>query len=119
DAFPDDDQFLFTLTVVPRVRVLLVNGNPSGDPLENEGLYLRTALAVPDEEEKEGGARKPGTKEAAKSGPFEVREIPEHQLNPDTLRDASVVILANCGGLGGQHFGWLRDFVAGGGGLLI
>jgi hypothetical protein len=32
------------LTVTPRVKVLLVNGNPAADPLENEGLYLRTAL---------------------------------------------------------------------------
>jgi hypothetical protein len=118
DSFPDDDQFLFALTVVPRVRVLLVNGNPSGDPLENEGLYLRTALASAEgERDRETG--KPGDKEKARGSPFEVREVPEHQVNQDTLRDASVVILANCGGFGGQHFGWLRDFVAAGGGLLI
>ena len=31
----------------------------------------------------------------------------------------SVVILANCGSLHGQHFAWLRDYVRDGGGLLI
>jgi hypothetical protein len=48
-----------------------------------------------------------------------VQEIPENALNPEVLRDASVVILANCGTLNPQHFTWLRDFVQAGGGLLL
>ena len=38
------------------------------------------------------------------------KPIPEGQLNPELLRDAGVVILANCGSLSGQHFAWLRIF---------
>src|SRR5262249_3596954 len=36
DAFPDDDRFLFTLTVQPRIKVVVVNGGPSPDPLLDE-----------------------------------------------------------------------------------
>ena len=50
---------------------------------------------------------------------LDVQEIPEPQLNPEVLREAGVVILSNCGGLNGQHFAWLRDFVAAGGGLIV
>jgi hypothetical protein len=118
DQFPDDNRFLFALSVVPRVKVLLVNGNPAADPFENEALYLRTALTVPSEprEDAKPVAALVG-KEALRA--LDVQEIPEGGLNPETLKGASVVILSNCGGLNATHFGWLRDFVAEGGGLLI
>ena len=43
----------------------------------------------------------------------------EDKVNAEALRDAEVVILANCGGLNEAQFKALRDFVAAGGGLLI
>ena len=46
DRFPDDDSFLFTLTVSPQIKVVLVNGAPATDPYENETLFLKTALTV-------------------------------------------------------------------------
>lgn len=132
DRFPDDDQFLFTLSVSPPIKVLLVNGNPVPDPFENEGLYLRTALTAHGEEE-EKPKNEPPAPEVTSSGPapatlapskeyvrsLDVQEIPEGNVNPETLRDAAAVILANCGQLNGQHFTWLRDYVSAGGGLLI
>jgi hypothetical protein len=45
--------------------------------------------------------------------------VAEGALTADTLRDASVVVLANCGTLNAQQFDWLRAYVTGGGGLLI
>ncbi len=111
DGFPDDDSYLFTLTVDPAVKVLIVNGNPSADPFEDEALYLRTALSA-----RSGEGSGPL---AAPLKSLDVRETPEGGLNPDSLRDAAVVILANCGGLNAQHFAWLREFVNAGGGLLI
>ncbi|MBM4075958.1 MAG: VWA domain-containing protein [Planctomycetes bacterium] len=60
DRFEGDDQFLFTMNVAPQIQVLLVNGNPAVDPLENEGLYLRTAMIATEAE--------PGS-EAAESPP--------------------------------------------------
>lgn len=146
DRFPDDDQFLFTLHVEPQIRVLLVNGAPATDPYEDECLYLRTALTARAEsarfemgsasaagaapasglggggsaalgQEGAGGGPDPGTQQIVRS--LDVREIPESGLSPQELKTASVVILANCGGLNEMHFAWLRQFVAEGGGLLI
>jgi hypothetical protein len=120
DYFPDDDRFLFTLSVVPRLKVLLVNGNPAAaDPFDNECLYLRTALTAPLEESQAAKALTAlaGNKESLRS--LDVQEIPEGAVTPQFLEDASVVILCNCGTLNGQHFLWLRKYVAEGGGLLI
>ena len=131
DRFPDDDQYLFTLSISPPIKVLVVNGNPAADPYENEALYLRTALTAHGEEQDKpvepapvapSSAGEPA-KSLAPSKQFvqslDVQEIQEGQVNPDALRDASVVILANCGGLNQQHFLWLHDFVSAGGGLMI
>ncbi len=119
DAFPDDDRFLFTLMVQPRIKVVLVNGNPSPDPLQDEARYLCTALTSKAEpaatEEKKPGLT--GTREIQRS--LDVVEIPQVGLTADSLRDASVVVLANCGALHDGQFEWLRAFVRGGGGLLI
>ncbi len=136
DRFPDDDTFLFTLTVEPQVRVVIVNGNPAADPFENEALYLRTAFTATDRSDEEADPKKsvPTANASAKATAansltsevdrrfirsLDVIEFPEGQLNAETLRDASVVILANCGGLTDPQFGLLRDHVNLGGGLMI
>jgi hypothetical protein len=59
----------------------------------------------------------PTTKEILRS--LDVREITEAGLTADTLKDASVVVLANCGALSDVQFGWLRNHVRQGGGLLL
>ncbi|MDA0833520.1 MAG: VWA domain-containing protein [Planctomycetota bacterium] len=134
DSFPVDDSFLFTMVVEPRVRVLLVNGVPSADPLMNEGLYLRTAMTtvhpfVADSAEAKQDSPTAKTNSSTPKEIFadekrlaqilEVREIPEAELTLDVLGDRNVVLLANCGGLNDQQFEWLRNFVFDGGGLLI
>lgn len=45
DGFAADDTFRLALDVKPAVRVLIVNGEPAGDPLDDEVFYLRNALA--------------------------------------------------------------------------
>jgi hypothetical protein len=125
DGFPDDDSFLFTLNVVPRIKVVLINGNPAADPFENECLYLRAALtmsaAKPTGREGKPSEAKPTdlgvSKEFVHS--LELQEIPEASLNPEVLREAAVVVLANCGAFTAQQCIWVRDFVAGGGGLIV
>jgi hypothetical protein len=124
DAFPDDDHFLFTLQVVPQLKVVLVNGNPAADPVESECFFLSSALSSrrePTPAEKQAEEKRLAAMGLAKDfyRALDVQEVSERTLNAETVRDASVVILANCGGLGPQQFAWLRDFVAAGGGLLI
>ena len=132
DRFPDDDQFLFTLAVSPPIKVLLVNGHPAADPFENEGLYLRTALTAHGEEDDSPASpmdlihAASADQEAPELAPskeyvqsLEIEEIQERQLNAELLRDASVTILANCGGLNQQQFNLLHDFVSAGGGLAV
>jgi hypothetical protein len=123
DRFPKDDEYQFILSVVPRIKVLVVNGSPSLDPELSETLYLKALShsgAADDRPDKKPG-KDPGglgsERDLLRS--IDLREIAEPGLTPDALKDASVVILANCGGLNAQHFILLRDFVAAGGGLLI
>jgi hypothetical protein len=116
DRFADDDSYLFALSVLPRLKVLLVNGNPANtNPLDSETRYL-WALADDTPGPKPSGPLG-GVHDLARSIDF--HEVPESAVNPDALKDTSVVVLANCGGLNGQQFIWLRDFVSQGGGLLV
>jgi hypothetical protein len=119
DRFPDDDRFLFTLSVEPRVKVVLVNSNLADDPDINEGRYLYTALTSRAEASTDDKKANPlaASKDFQRS--LDVREVAEAALNAETLRDASVVVLANCGALNPQQCDWLRNFVRSGGGLLI
>ncbi|MEO2032208.1 MAG: VWA domain-containing protein, partial [Planctomycetaceae bacterium] len=48
DHFTDDDTYLFSIDVAPQLEVLLINGHPTPEPLDNEGLYLRTAMTATD-----------------------------------------------------------------------
>ena len=117
DDFPDDDTYLFTLYVQPQVRVLMVNGAPTADPLRNEVLYLAEAIrSITDAEDL---ALAGLLIDAPPTGGIAAREIVEAQLDAQQLRDASVVVLANCGALDEDHAQALRDFVWRGGGLMI
>ncbi len=128
DPFLDDNIYRFTLDVRPQVRVLLVNGNPAPIPLDDAGLYIRTALTATDTEDNEpdGGENEadPAAEENLRPSrelvrALDVREIPEAQLNAETLERTAVVILANCGGLDAARFTLVRNFVNKGGGLIV
>ncbi|MEO8494761.1 MAG: VWA domain-containing protein, partial [Planctomycetota bacterium] len=118
DRFDADDAFLFTLNVAPQIRVLLVNGNPSVEPLDNEGLYLRTAMIATDpSKDAESDPNLAEERQFVRS--LVVEDVPQSSVNADVLKAAEVVVLANCGGLNQDQFKLLREFVANGGGLLI
>jgi von Willebrand factor type A domain/Aerotolerance regulator N-terminal len=120
DRFPDDDHYLFALNVSPRIKAVIVDGQPPGQPIVDvdEAHYLEVALT--------SGVHTPATdgKPPAEGAddflrPFDVQRIPEAGVTPDALKDARLVVLANCGELQPPQFEMLRTFVAGGGGLLI
>ncbi|MCH2126500.1 MAG: VWA domain-containing protein [Pirellulaceae bacterium] len=125
DRFVQDDEYLFTLAVAPRLQVLLVNGRLSPEPMQNAATYLRTAMIAtetnPEEvaglEATDAGAAMESENEFARS--LDVIDVAEGGLTIDMLSEADVVVLANCGTLNSNHFNWLCDFVAEGGGLLV
>ena len=132
DPFLDDNIFRFTLDVRPQVGVLLVNGNPSPNPLDDSALYVRTALTATDsvqesdddeagEDQEDGSETDSGLLSSGREfvRSLDVREIPQNELNADALSRAVVVILANCGQLDANRFTLLRDFVNKGGGLIV
>ena len=119
DRFPDDDSYLFALSVSPAIKVVLIDGNAGGLPLESEALYLRTALTTTRVADEEHEIPADLQVDEAYRQALSIQEISESELNAETLRDASVVILADCGSLRAAQFGLLRDFVMTGGGLMI
>ena len=142
DRFPDDDRYLFTLNVSPRIKTVIVDGQVPGQPIADadEAHFLETALTagvhapppltptpLPQGARGEINPPRPlgerGRGEGAGDDdflrPFDVHVIPEGALTAESLKDARVVALANCGGLTQPQFEILRSYVAGGGGLLI
>ena len=118
DRFEADDSFLFSLNVAPQIRVLLVNGNPAVQTLDNEGLYLQTAMIATElSEETEADEQLAEEREFVRS--LLSQDVPQSSVNVELLDEADVVILANCGGLNANQFKMLREFVADGGGLLV
>lgn len=120
DRFPDDDRYLFTLNVSPRIKAVIVNGQVPGQPVvdADEAHFLETALTSGVHAPPVDG-KPPSDGDDDFLRPFEVKVIPEGVLTADALKDARVVALANCGGLTAPQFETLRTYVAGGGGLLI
>jgi hypothetical protein len=125
DRFRPDDSYLFAVSVQPRIKVLLVNGSPFADPEADETLYVRALADIFAEAPEPTRAAKKNKKaadlaalrELARS--LDLREIREPGVTAEALKDAGVVLLANCGGLNDAQFTLLRQFVAEGGGLLI
>lgn len=103
DRFGGDNAYRFALSASSEVQVLLVNGHPSSDPLDDRGLFLNSALTVEEDEFQS----------------LHVREVRQSQLNAEQLNDADVLILADCGELSPTAHEQFRDFVADGGGMLI
>jgi hypothetical protein len=119
DRFPDDDRYLFALNVSPRIKAVIVDGQPPGQPIVDvdEAHYLEVALTSGVHAPTDGRSAAEGVEDFLR--PFDVQKIPEAGVTADALKDARLVVLANCGGLQPPQFEMLRAFVAGGGGLLV
>jgi len=104
DDLPTDDTAYFCVHVTPRVRVLLVNGDRAREYARDDGFFLRMALS-------------PGVGDV--SSPFTVREVTPEQLAPQILDGVDAVILANVGTVPQAAEEALRQFMEGGGGVLL
>jgi hypothetical protein len=114
DSLKADNTFRVSIPVWERVPVLVVDGDPSPNPLESETDFLQIALQPYREA---GELQKPGEKKL--SDLLEVRVIRTPGLSAAAIGDARVVVLANVARLTPKQLIDVQSFVRDGGGLLI
>lgn len=107
DALKADNSLAAVVTVWEKLPVLLVNGDPSLEPLKGETDYLDIALS-------------PALKAATGGSDLILsRVVPAGELTPDAIVRARVVVLANVRQLSDTQVRALAGFVTSGGGLLV
>jgi len=103
DAVPRDNVRYFAAQVHRGVPVLIVDGEPSSEYGDAEAFYLERALAPPGE---------------IASG-NDVRVVTENQFEDMLLDEYQVIVLANVYRVTDGRASALKDWVRGGGGLLV
>ena len=101
DEFSVDNSYFFTVDVLPKIRVLLVNGEASENWFDDEGHWF--GLAVSSTEE----------------SPFQLNTIEPVALSAAVLRQNDVVVLLNVGDLSTNQAEAINEYVENGGALLI
>lgn len=101
DSFAVDNVNYFTVDVLPKIRVLLVNGEASDDWFDDEGHWFGLAVS------------------AAIQSPFELESIEPAAVSAAALRQADVAVLLNVGSLSGAQAQALTDYVMQGGSVLF
>ena len=101
DEFGDDNSYFFTVDVLPKIKVLVVNGEASDDWFDDEGHWF--GLAV-------GGAA---------TSPFELIAIESNEVDAAALNESDVAVLLNVGDLSTSQAAAVSDYVESGGSLLI
>ncbi len=107
DALKADNFLQASVPVWDRVPVLILNGDPSPEPLRSETDFLEAAL-------------QPFSKTKADlTDLITTRVSVPGQFTVELLAQTRVVVLANVSSLTDQQVHWLNEFVRDGGGLLI
>lgn len=101
DNFPADNVWYFTVDVLPGIRILLVNGEASGQWFDDEGHWFSLAVSSSGE------------------SPFRLQALEPVDLSPAALDQNDVAVLLNVGELSAGQTNALADYVRGGGALLI
>jgi hypothetical protein len=101
DTFSPDNSFYFTVDVLPKINVLVVNGESSDNWFDDEGHWF--ALAV----------------SAAAQSPFQLTVVEPSVLTEQVLEESDVAVLLNVGGLDTDQANSLVTFVEGGGSVLF
>jgi hypothetical protein len=107
DALKADNSFFASIPVRDKLPVVLVNGDPSPEPLKGETDFAEIALQP----------YAAGRVELADL--IQPRVVNADALNVQSLTDAAVVILANVRRLNDDQLRALEDFVKAGGGLMV
>lgn len=101
DNFSVDNSYFFTVDVLPKIRVLLVNGEASDNWFDDEGHWFGLAVS------------------SAAQSPFELDTIETAALSAAALRQNDVVVLLNVGDLSTGQAGAISEYVEQGGSLLL
>jgi hypothetical protein len=101
DSFDTDNSYFFTVDVLPKIRVLLVNGEASSDWFDDEGHWFGLALSAPGQ------------------SPFELQSIEPANLTAAALRQNDVAVLLNVGDLNSSQFQAINEYVEQGGAVLL
>ena len=101
DDFPDDNAYYFTVDVLPKINVLLVNGEASDNWFDDEGHWFGLAVSSTD------------------SSPFSLETIDPAELSAAAMRQSDVVALLNVGELTSSQAAALSEYIVNGGSLLI
>lgn len=102
DEFAPDNSYFFTVDVMAKIRVLVVNGEPSANWYEDEAHWFNLAVG--------GGAE----------SPFVLTTAEERELTAALLAQQDVVVLLNAGSeLSPSQARALDDYVTEGGSLFL
>ncbi|MGB8166178.1 MAG: CARDB domain-containing protein, partial [Chthoniobacteraceae bacterium] len=107
DTLKADNSYIASIPVRDKVPLLLVNGDPSNEPLKGETAFAEIALQP----------YSAGRVELADL--IKTAVIRPEELNAKALVAQAVVVLANVRRLNDDQLRALEDFVKNGGGLLI
>lgn len=106
DAFAADNQRALALDVVRTMDVLLAEGGEAGDAIDRDGYFLANALV-------------PLPRELAERFYLAVKFTPVESLTATILAGSKAVFLCNPGTISPEAATALRDYVSGGGNLVI
>jgi hypothetical protein len=101
DNFEIDNSYFFTVEVLPKIRVLVVNGESSENWFDDEGHWFGLAVSSGDE------------------SPFELEIVEPSDLSAASLRQSDVAVLLNVGDLSLGQASAISEYVESGGALLV
>lgn len=108
DPLKADNSYLASIPVRDKIPVLLVNGDPSAEPLKGETDFAEIALQPYS-----------STGRVALADLISTKVVRAENLDAQGINASAVVVLANIRQLDGGQLKALEDFVRNGGGLLI
>ncbi len=101
DSFPVDNHFYFTIDVLPKIKVLVVNGESSEQWYADESHWFRLALGE------------------SRDSQFQLELAAPSALDPDELTEYDVVVLLNIATLTNKQYLGLEAYTRSGGSLLL
>ncbi len=107
DPLQSDNQFSLAVTIWKSIKVVLVDGDPSSEPLKSETDFLSVALT-------------PFTLGRSKLlDVIESETIPANKLTANVIESARVILLANVAKISDEQLVQLQGFVEKGGVLFV